>query len=131
MNTKSIDKEVFYNVTGEAVTAAYNYLNALGHFTTPTNEGRRVENLLIQARCQEMDVKKAIAGTYGKGYNPAAMEELVKALEMVTKRLATSLEYWPPLTKDGDNFLQSEYEDNMSCHAAIMKAKQALNNAKL
>jgi len=83
MNTKSIDKEVFYNVTGEAVTAAYNYLNALGYFTTPTNEGRRVENLLIQARCQEMDVKRAINGTYGKGYNPDAMEELYKALEGV------------------------------------------------
>jgi hypothetical protein len=43
-------KDLEDNVTFEALDRAYKYLHALGFFTSPTNEGRVVENLLIQAR---------------------------------------------------------------------------------
>lgn len=85
--TTQQSKEVLNNVTGEAIRAAWGYLHALGFFTSPTDEGRRVENLLIQARCEEQEVKTAIAETYNKGYNPAAMDELYKSLELQATRL--------------------------------------------
>jgi len=41
----------------DAIYRAYDYLFALGYFTTPTNEGRIVENLLIQGRVRILVVK--------------------------------------------------------------------------
>lgn len=75
------------------------------------------------------EIIEAYNGTIAKGYNPAAMEELYKALGIVTEKLRLSLEYWK-VTKDGDNFLQSEYEDNMSCYGAVHNANKILENAK-
>lgn len=60
----------------DALDRAYKYLHALGFFTTPTNEGRIVENLLIQAGVRaneaaggytEEDINNAII----KGYELA------------------------------------------------------------
>jgi len=47
---------VYYEPVVEAVNRAWSYLNALGYFTTPTNEGRVVENLLIQARVRSQEL---------------------------------------------------------------------------
>lgn len=44
-------------VCEDAIYRAYDYLFALGYFTTPTDEGRKVENLLIQGRVRILEVK--------------------------------------------------------------------------
>jgi hypothetical protein len=60
----------------------------------------------------------------------ASLEELYKALEDVTKALHTALQYWQ-VSKDGDNFLQSEFEDNNYCHVSLMNAQKVAKNSKL
>jgi hypothetical protein len=47
---------IYYEPVIEAANRAWSYLNALGYFTTPTNEGRIVENLLIQARVRSREL---------------------------------------------------------------------------
>jgi len=47
---------IYYEPVVEAINRAWSYLNALGYFTDPTNEGRVVENLLIQARVRSQEL---------------------------------------------------------------------------
>lgn len=41
--------ETDYKVIYDGIRRAYDYLNATGHFTTPNDEARVVENMLIQS----------------------------------------------------------------------------------
>jgi EAL domain-containing protein (putative c-di-GMP-specific phosphodiesterase class I) len=56
--TEEEQKEIgiYYEPVVEAINRAWSYLNALGYFTDPTNEGRVVENLLIQARVRSQEL---------------------------------------------------------------------------
>jgi hypothetical protein len=47
---------IYYEPVVEGINSAWSYLNALGYFTDPTNEGRVVENLLIQARVRSQEL---------------------------------------------------------------------------
>ena len=86
MNTKSIDKEVLEITPGEwCITDEENTVSKYRIFTAqggsnigwfdPDEEEMEKELANSKAIC------KAINGTYGKGYNPDAMDELYKALQ--------------------------------------------------
>jgi ATP-dependent 26S proteasome regulatory subunit len=47
---------IYYEPVVEAIDRVWSYLNALGYFTSPTDEGRVVENLLIQARIRSREL---------------------------------------------------------------------------
>lgn len=49
------------NFLFEAVDRTYKYLFAMGHFTSPRNEARIVENLLIQARVQALEQQQTLS----------------------------------------------------------------------
>ena len=83
MNTKSIDKEVLEITPGEWIIiegdnrgrVSIAPKESFGFIGSITSDGYGVA-----AKDNAKAICKAINGTYGKGYNPAAMDELVKTL---------------------------------------------------
>jgi len=68
-----------FEIVKNAVYRAYDYLFALGYFTTPTNEGSIVENYLIQARIRVIELK------YGYDKLVAENNQLKTELDAVRK----------------------------------------------
>jgi hypothetical protein len=83
------------NILFEATDRAYKYLYALGYFTTPTHEGKIVENLLIEARA-EADEEK---GCYTE-------EDIIKGIKLFN-RAHKEADIKP---KKGQDFIDAMYE---------------------
>ena len=117
MNTKSIDKEVFEITPGE-----WTYQNTLissqdTHICDVSIGKANTPYILLkeQERANTKAICKAINGTYGKGINPDAMEEMYSAAWNALKTLE-AIDLLSPTLLGGDT---------------LERLQTALNNAKL
>ena len=79
------------------------------------------EAAINEAEANAKAICKAINGTYGKGYNPAAMDEVVKALEESLTIIERLSDQYREVANKHSSYTNGEHN----------RLQTALNNAKL